>query len=78
MANVLIRDIPDEVVHELKQQAKLHNRPLQQELRDILVKTAHQPHADVAARAAEIRLKLTGKRRVFSDSADLIREDRER
>ncbi len=33
MANVLICDVPDEVVKELKQRAKSHNRPLQQELR---------------------------------------------
>lgn len=37
MANVLIRDVPDEIINELKQMAKLHNRPLQQELREILV-----------------------------------------
>lgn len=78
MANVLIRDIPDEVVNELKQMAKLHNRPLQQELREILVKTAGQPYGDVARQAAEIRRKLAGKRRTFTDSAELLREERAR
>jgi plasmid stability protein len=76
MANVLIRDIPDEVVKELKQRAKSHNRSLQQELREILVKTASQPYGDITKRAAEIKLKLTGKRRTFTDSAELLREDR--
>ena len=78
MANVLIRDIPDEVVQELKQRGRSHNRSLQQELRDILVKTARQPHEDVALRAAEIRRKLARKHLPFSDSADLLREDRTR
>jgi antitoxin FitA len=78
MANVLIRDIPDEVVKELKQRAKSHNRSLQQELIDILVKIASQPYGDITQRAAEIRLKLAGERRTFTDSAELLREDRSR
>ena len=78
MANVLIRDVPDEVVKELKQRAKSHNRPLQQELRIILVETASQPYEDIAKRAAEIRLNLAGKGRTFSDSAELLREGRAR
>lgn len=78
MANVLIRDIPDEVVKELKQRAKSHNRPLQQELRAILVETARQPYEDIAKRAAEIRLTLAGRNRKFTDSAKLLREERAR
>lgn len=78
MANVLIRNIPDEVVKELKQRAKSHNRSLQQELNDILVKTARQPYGDIAQRAAEIRLKLARERRTFTDSSELLREDRSR
>ena len=78
MANVLIRDIPDEVVKELKQRAKSRNRPLQQELLDILVETARRPYEDIAQRAAEIQRKLAGKGRSFTDSAELLREDRSR
>jgi hypothetical protein len=58
--------------------AKQHNRPLQQELREILVKSANQPFYDIARQAAEIRLKLAGSHRKFSDSAELQREDRNR
>ena len=78
MPNVLIRDIPDEVVKELKQRAKSRNRPLQQELLDILVETARRPYEDIAQRAAEIKRKLAGRGRSFSDSAELLREDRAR
>jgi plasmid stability protein len=78
MANVLIRDIPDEIVKDLKQMAKLHNRPLQQELREILVRSAGQPYRDIARQAAEIRKKLAGNHRTFSDSTELLRADRNR
>ncbi len=78
MANVLIRDIPDEVVKELKQRAKSRNRPLQQELRELLVETARRPCENIAQRAAEIKLKLAGQGRSFTDSAELLREDRTR
>ncbi len=78
MANVLIRDIPDDVVEKLKQRAKSHNRPLQRELRGILLETARHPFGDIAQRAAEIRLKLSGERRSFTDSAELLREERDR
>ena len=61
MANVLIRDVPDEVVKELKRRAKSHNRPLQQELRSILVETARQPYEDIAKRAAEIKVEACPK-----------------
>jgi plasmid stability protein len=78
MANVLVRNVPDEVIEELKHLAKLHNHPLQQELRQILVSSARQPHADVAQRAGEIRRKLARKKREYSDSVELLREDRAR
>lgn len=78
MANLLIRDIPDDVVKELKQRAKFHNRPLQRELKGILLETTRHPFGDIAQRAAEIRRKLSGECRSFTDSAELQREDRDR
>jgi len=54
------------------------NAPLQQELREILVRTANQPCLDVARQATEIRLKLTAKHQSFTDSVELLREDRNR
>jgi plasmid stability protein len=78
MANILVRNLSDEVVDELKRRARRHNRPLQQEVSDILVRAAQQPHIDVASKAAEIRKRLAGKGIEFSDSAELLREDRSR
>ncbi len=78
MAKVLILDIPDEIVKEVKQRVKFHSRSLQQEIVDILIKIARQPYGDIAQRAAEIRLKLTAEGRTLTDSTELLREDRSR
>jgi plasmid stability protein len=78
MGNILVRNLPDDVVDALKRRARRHNRPLQQEVSDILVRAAQKPEVDIALRAAEIRKKLAGKGIEFSDSVDLLREDRSR
>jgi len=78
MGNILVRNLPDDIVDELKRRARRHNRPLQQEVSDILVRAARQPEIDIARKAAEIRKRLAGKGIEFSDSADLQREDRSR
>lgn len=78
MGNILVRNLPDDVVDALKRRARRHNRPLQQEVSDILVRAAREPEVDIALRAAEIRKKLAGKGIEFSDSVDLLREDRSR
>ncbi|NLV23953.1 MAG: hypothetical protein GXY54_04120 [Deltaproteobacteria bacterium] len=76
MGNLLVRNLPDEVVEELKRRARRHNRPLQQEVSEILIRHAQRP--DVARKAAEIRDRLSAKEIDFSDSAELLREDRAR
>lgn len=78
MGNILVRNLPDDIVDALKRRARRHNRPLQQEVSDILVRAARQPEVAIAGKAAEIRKRLAGKGIVFSDSADLLREDRSR
>jgi antitoxin FitA len=78
MKNVLIRDIPEDVLDKLKQRAKHHNRPLQRELLVILEETARKPYENIGQRAAEIRAALASKHRTFTDSAELLREDRDR
>lgn len=77
MPNILVRNLPEDVVEELKRRARRHNRPLQQEVSDILTRSARLP-LDFAKKAAEIRQKLAGKGIQFSDSAELLREDRSR
>lgn len=78
MATVLIRNVPDDIVARLKDMAKRGNRSLQQELQSILVARATQSSADFLKRTAKIRAKLRKKGITFSDSAELLREDRSR
>ncbi|MCM2264838.1 MAG: hypothetical protein NDI73_06545 [Desulfuromonadales bacterium] len=78
MSNLLIRNLPEEVVIELKRRAQRHKRPLQQEVREILVRASGQPLVDVAEQAAAIRNRLAAKGKILSDSVDLLREDRSR
>ena len=76
MANVFLRDIPEEVLDRLKDLAKAHNRSLQQELRAVLENTADQTLPDVFQKASELRKQLRKKAIRFTDSAKLLREDR--
>lgn len=78
MANVLIRNIPEEVLDRFKNMAKSHNRSLQQELRVVLEKTADQSSHDILQKALDLRTKLRKKAARFTDSAKLMREDRAR
>ncbi len=77
MGQVLVRGLDDSVIERLKQRAERHHRSLEGELREILEQVSRQ--VDVATSrdlADQIRRKLEG--RPHSDSAELIREDRER
>jgi hypothetical protein len=78
MANVLIRDISNEVLDRIKSMAKRHNRSLQQELREAIENIANHSSLDVYQKAKELREKLLKKRMQFTDSAELLREDRAR
>lgn len=76
MANALVRGLDDQVYERLKARAAGNNRSLEAELREILVAASKQVSmAEARARAAEIRQRLSG--RTHSDSAELIREDRD-
>ena len=78
MPNLLIRDVPEEVLNRLKIMAKSHNRSLQQELRVFLENTVIQSSPEIFQKMAEIRKKLRRKSIQFTDSSRLLREDRAR
>jgi plasmid stability protein len=78
MANVLIRNIPEGVLDRFKNMAKSHKRSLQQELRTVLEKTANQSSPDIFQKALDLRRKLRKKALRFTDSPNLLREDRSR
>jgi len=76
MSQLLIRNLEDETVELLKNQAKLHNRSLQGEVKQILEENVKMSMKDARIKARKIRVSF-GKK-MFSDSANLIREDRNR
>ncbi len=78
MANVLIRNIPEEVLDRFKNMAKNHKRSLQQELRVVLEKTVDQSSHNIFQKASALKRKLGKKTVRFTDSAKLLREDRAR
>jgi plasmid stability protein len=75
MANLLVRNLDDDVVKQLKAAARAHGRSLQAEIHEVLRNAS-------ARRLAETRRLSTRwlkhlRRSTQSDSAALIREDRE-
>jgi len=77
MAQLLVRGLEPETVERLKQRAKLHRRSLQGEAKIILEDAAQKVSMEEARAIAE-RIRKSFKGRTFSDSAELIREDRDR
>jgi plasmid stability protein len=76
MAQVLVRNLPDDVVARLKARAARARRSLEQELRDILVEAARPRRDEVLAEMDRIRALTPQVPQ--TDSAELIREDRDR
>ena len=77
MAQVLVRNVEDQVLAALKQKAQLHGRSLEQELRLILSEAAKLSPDERVAVANHIRAMTPPAARPI-DSPDLIREDRDR
>ena len=75
MPDILVRGLQASTIARLKERAKAHGRSLQSEARIVLENAAGKSLDEVLAAAGEWR-KRHG--RVFEDSAELIREDRER
>ena len=75
MAQVLIRNLDDSTVTALKQRAKRRGRSLSAEARTIL-QEAVSASSDWRLQVERVRSLFEGRR--FSDSSELVREDRER
>jgi plasmid stability protein len=76
MAQILIRDIPPEVVDNLKERARRNRRSLQAEARLILEQSVDRGKAieRLAVISAEMQKRLAG--RPQTDSVEIIREMR--
>jgi plasmid stability protein len=79
MAQVLVRNLRDKVVARLKKRAAQRGRSLQAEVKQILEDAAAEAdQTDVLKRIEEFRERMRRSGKAFSDSAELIREDRGR
>jgi len=76
MAQVIVRNLDGKVVRALKAKAELHGRPLEQELREILVQASRLTPQEKLRLVDGIR-EMSPKT-VSTDSTRLIREDRDR
>ena len=79
MASILVRNIPDELLAGLRRRAAEHKRSMQREVLDILVAAAYDNRRCRSRDLAEeLARELLNGGRVFDESVDLIRADRER
>lgn len=77
MAQILVRNLDKSVVKKLKKRAKGNDRSLQAEVKMILEREANEPKLDLQALrkvADEICSRFDGRK--FTDSVELLREDR--
>ena len=81
MANLTIRDVPDEVVAELKARAKANNRSLSDELREILGMATRKGRREwFLTEARRISASITArtpKDQPQVESVEILRELRE-
>ena len=77
MANVTIRNLDDDVVETLKTRAKENKRSLEAELRALLTEAAKRPSSMTLRDLARLIRSMTPDV-PQTDSAQLLREDRDR
>lgn len=75
MPNLLIRDLDDDVLTQLKTAAKANGRSLQAEIHDVLRRASTRNLAETRRLSGQWLRRL--RRSSHSDSAALIREDRD-
>lgn len=76
MGNLLVRDVPDDLVAQLKQRARANGRSAEAEHREILRQALSEDDgARFEALAAELRALTAGRRQTPAE--DLLREVRD-
>lgn len=75
MANVLIRNLDDDLLKQLKKAAKAHGRSLQAEIHEALRSASARRLAETRRLSVRWLKRLRGSE--YRDSAASIREDRE-
>ena len=78
MQELLLTDVEDCVLQDLRERATRHGRTPAEEAKAILVESLHHKRTHDWAQVDAIYERLAASGRAFSDSADLLREDRDR
>ncbi len=78
MSELVLTNLDNVVLHHLQERASLHGRTLADEAKAILAEALRGDPPDGWAEADSIYSRLAASGRTFSDSADLLREDRDR
>jgi plasmid stability protein len=76
MAEVLVPNVSEGTIALLERRAKRHGRSIEEEARQIIEDSTHVDFSEARRGVEEVRAMLAGRR--FSDSSELIRQDRER
>jgi plasmid stability protein len=77
MTEVRIRNVDGWIVESLRARAKSKGNTLEGELRELLREEAMRSKRELAGQFREMRAQLRDKYGTFSDSAAVIREDRD-
>jgi antitoxin FitA len=78
MAELVLTDLDEVVLDHLRERATRHGRTSVEEAKAILAEALRGEGPDVWAPVDAIYRRLAASGRAFSDSADLLREDRDR
>jgi plasmid stability protein len=78
MPELIIRDMDESLLQRLQERAALHGHSAQMEARLILAEAVRAPAGPAWGPVRAIHDQLAGSGRQFSDSVDMLREDRER
>ena len=78
MSDLLIRHIPGDAMRMAKWLAVKHHHSLQEEVSNMLVEAIRFRAGKWSTQADGIRKRLSAKKKIHSDSAKLMREDRDR
>ncbi len=76
MARIVVRNLDDSVVAELKRVCESHGRSLEAEVREVLTAATRVDRSEIRARLAAMRARQGPQ--AGPDSVELIREDRDR
>ena len=78
MRKLVLTHVDDVVLHDLRERATRHGRTPAEEAKAILAQALCSKRPDVWAPVDAIYRRLAASGRTFADSADLLREDRDR